>query len=239
MQHVPTVWNATLLAQIVMRCFLCLIGTDIVAREKIMKVTGNRSYSYCMSCKVQEIHNGIAMYCLLHRPTDKPRQEKKAARKKKRWPCLDYEVDALPLREVTSFRKIAADIQRLGASDKLKSKHGIKGLSIFAQLPSIDFPRSFQPDSMHLFCEQILPTMFRHFRGKFFTDAANIDGDGQDLVVDTSVSGQRAENKGGLYYKSSDADDELEDVIVVGGPVAPEKKTPKFKVKVPKFKKTK
>lgn len=44
---------------------------------------------------------------------------------------------------------------------------GIKDMSIFMELTSVDFPRSFALDAMHLFWENIASLMFDHWRGKF------------------------------------------------------------------------
>ncbi|KAI5836976.1 hypothetical protein DFP73DRAFT_452625, partial [Morchella snyderi] len=44
---------------------------------------------------------------------------------------------------------------------------GIKGLSILSRLKSIHFPRSFPPDSMHLWFENIITDLVKHWRGKY------------------------------------------------------------------------
>ena len=49
---------------------------------------------------------------------------------------------------------------------------GINGLAVLANLTSIDFPRSFPPDSMHLFSENVIPDMCKHYRGAFFKPQA-------------------------------------------------------------------
>ena len=52
---------------------------------------------------------------------------------------------------------------------KLSKDTGIAWLSTFCQLKSIDFPRSFPVDAMHLFYQNIQKRMFDHWRGKFDT----------------------------------------------------------------------
>ena len=64
------------------------------------------------------------------------------------------------------FRADAVHIEETGHKEAADLT-GISGLAILAQLPSIEFPRSFPPDSMHLFFENVLPALVRHYRGVF------------------------------------------------------------------------
>lgn len=52
--------------------------------------------------------------------------------------------------------------------DQASHDTGVKGTTILYQLTSVDFPRSFVIDLMHLFYANLIPTSFDHFRGKFF-----------------------------------------------------------------------
>ena len=49
--------------------------------------------------------------------------------------------------------------------------YGVKGASILGALPGIKFPWSFPPDVMHLFYENVIPRVTRHYRGVFFMGA--------------------------------------------------------------------
>lgn len=71
------------------------------------------------------------------------------------------------MRTDQEFRLVGSQIARQGATNKQRSKYGLKGLSILSQLTSIDFPRSFPPDSMHLWFENVLPDLIKHWRGKY------------------------------------------------------------------------
>ena len=62
------------------------------------------------------------------------------------------------MRTNHGFRVDATHIQET-AHREAADKTGIAGLAILAQLPSIDFPRSFPPDSMHLFFENVIPAL--------------------------------------------------------------------------------
>ena len=71
------------------------------------------------------------------------------------------------MRNNEAFRRDAQHIQVTG-DKKAADLTGISGLSILSELPSIDFPRSFPPDCMHLFYENVIPALVRHYRGVFF-----------------------------------------------------------------------
>ena len=51
---------------------------------------------------------------------------------------------------------------------------GIKEKSILFELQSIEFPRSFPIDIMHLFFENVAPHMFKLWSNQFFKDNSNI-----------------------------------------------------------------
>ncbi|KAI5845146.1 hypothetical protein DFP73DRAFT_477096, partial [Morchella snyderi] len=128
-----------------------------------MKVTGNRSYCYCEYCLIRGVWNS-GLYCPISPPTDAPDTAK--LRKGSGYPWASWERDDLPMRNDREFRRVAEHIASKGATD-LSSKYGVKGLSILSQLTSIDFPRSFPPDSMHLWFENVIPDLVKHWRGKY------------------------------------------------------------------------
>lgn len=92
------------------------------------------------------------------------------------------------MRNNEEFRRTAAQVARKGATDKQCSKYGVKGLSILSQLSSIDFPRSFPPDSMHLWFENVVPDLVKHWRGKYRVETPEIE-DG------TAVGGSEADDE--------------------------------------------
>lgn len=81
-----------------------------------------------------------------------------------------YKVNSrrLELRKNTEHRAELQELQRTGDLEKAKHEYGIKRSPILARLRSIDFPRSFPIDAMHLFYENVIPGLFNHFRGRFF-----------------------------------------------------------------------
>lgn len=89
------------------------------------------------------------------------------------------------MRNDKEFRLVAEQVARRGATDKQKSKYGVKGLSILSRLSSIDFPRSFPPDSMHLWFENVIPDLVKHWRGKYRAEVEPVDS---SEAVDESKS---------------------------------------------------
>lgn len=92
------------------------------------------------------------------------------------------------MRNDKEFHLVAEQVARKGATDKQKSKYGVKGLSILSRLSSIDFPRSFPPDSMHLWFENVIPDLVKHWRGKYRAEVEPIDGSEADDESKSSSS---------------------------------------------------
>jgi hypothetical protein len=131
-----------------------------------MKTLGNRATAYCEYCQAHGIWNN-SIYCPCSPPKDPPREE--IARNGTMFPWNGFELDRrnLPLRKNDTSRKLANHIVK-DLCTECPKRYGIRGESILLHLPSIDFPRSFPPDMMHLFFENVIPSMFRHYRGIFF-----------------------------------------------------------------------
>jgi len=104
------------------------------------------------------------------------------------------------MRNDSQFREDATHIEET-AHKEAADRTGIAGLAILARLPSIDFPRSFPPDSMHLFFENVIPGLVRHYRGIFFKtdptrDGATGDND-QEQVEQLAPRGSRKRKRSG------------------------------------------
>lgn len=148
-----------------------------------MKVTGNRSYCYCEYCLIQGVWNR-GLYCPITPPIDTPLEAQ--TRKGSGYPWIEWDRSGLPMRNDIDFQRAARQVARKGATAKQKSKYGVKGLSILSRLSSIDFPRSFPPDSMHLWFENIIPDLVKQWRGKFRVDAPEASDGGS--VADNESS---------------------------------------------------
>jgi hypothetical protein len=136
--------------------------------EQLMNMLGNRSYPFCEYCHAKGIWNG-AVYCPFSPPVDAPQEAKDREGSGYPWPQLDR--NNLVLRKDAISRTTASHIAGDMCTECPKTS-GIRGPAILLQLRSIDFPQSFPTDLMHLAYENIIPALFRHFRGVFFRSNA-------------------------------------------------------------------
>lgn len=172
-------WDASSGKDINLHAHLCLVGSDMIGRQKLMATMGNRACSYCEYCNIRGVYkSGI---CCPHKPpADAPpeviaREASKPGKDEAAYEFIDYDEAPASLRTDKSFRDIAAHIVKW--EDKKYAKiQGIKGEAILGKLPSIIFPWSFPPDIMHLSFENVVPKLMRHYRGVFFGTGSNVAG---------------------------------------------------------------
>ncbi|KAA8914894.1 hypothetical protein FN846DRAFT_770669 [Sphaerosporella brunnea] len=177
-----------------MRAYITIVGADMIGRAKLMHTMGNRCYSYCEYCSARGIWNG-SIYCPFTPPADAPDEAKNRPGSEYPWATLNP--TQLPLRKDNLFRATARHIAK-DMCDSCQKKHGIRGPTILQQLRSLDFPRSFPPDLMHLMYENVVPALFRHFRGVFFSSnvkrRSTVSGKN-----DWTVVGNAFEDSAGFY----------------------------------------
>ena len=108
------------------------------------------------------------------------------------------------MRTNIQFRRDAAHIEETKHKEAADLT-GISGLAILAQLPSIDFPRSFPPDSMHLFFENVIPALTRHYRGVFFKvdHRGRTGGDNEEAQPDPESTNRGSRKRKRTATKSS------------------------------------
>lgn len=152
---------------------------------------GNRAYRYCSFCMCRGVWNK-AIYCPFSPPLDPPGTVDRS-----HWER--YHRGSLPMRNNLQFREDATHIEET-AHKEAADRTGIAGLAILTRLSSINFPRSFPPDSMHLFFENVIPALVRHYRGVFFKRDHTADGATSDN--DQGQSGRPAAG-GSLKRKRS------------------------------------
>lgn len=145
---------------------------------------------------MQGIWNG-GLYCPVSPPNDTPMKAQR--RKGSGYPWIEWDREDLPMRNDVEFRRVAKQVARRGATDKQRSRYGVKGLSILSRLSSIDFPRSFPPDAMHLWFENVIPDLVKHWRGKYRVEVLDIS-DGASEADDES---SQAENFDDRYQSSN------------------------------------
>ncbi|KAI5803887.1 hypothetical protein EDC01DRAFT_594439, partial [Geopyxis carbonaria] len=151
-------WNANRKEYFVMKAYIVLVGADMIGRSKVMRTLGNRAYQYCEYCYARGVWNR-GIYCPFDIPADCPEGMVPRSRKVSRIP------EEMDMRTHNSWLKQAEHIANTLCAG-CAAKKGIRGKSVLLSLPSLDFPRSFPPDIMHLFFENIVPAMFRHYQGR-------------------------------------------------------------------------
>ena len=81
-----------------------------------------------------------------------------------------YNPASLPLRSHRALMDQALEVQSAttnAAAERLAKRYGIKRVPILSRLSSLDFPRCFPYDFMHLIWENLIPNLILHWTGKF------------------------------------------------------------------------
>lgn len=130
-------------------------------------MVGGATRCYCFYCKSQGMWNGHN-YCAFNPPNNIPPKDYARMQQKKQ-NIYRYKVNSRHL-ENRSDKQHRAELNELQETGDLEGakKQGIKRVPVLARLRSIDLPRSFPIDAMHLFYENVIPNLFNHFRGRFF-----------------------------------------------------------------------
>lgn len=185
---VPRVWNANTKEYFTLRAHIVTICGDTPARDKLSGASGtvillasnprkhqlispsigSGSYTYCTWCKAWGVYNGH-IYCPFTIPIDPPPEALSKP------PAANWHSIApsnLRIKSNTEVRRIA--FNSFKNDDWVHGKlNGVSRFSIFSELYSLDFVKSFALDAMHLYWENVVPTLFDLWRGKFFTPTRN------------------------------------------------------------------
>ncbi|KAI5807140.1 hypothetical protein EDC01DRAFT_781930 [Geopyxis carbonaria] len=86
-----------------------------------------------------------------------------------RYTFIDYDDNPARLRDHDESIRIGSHVVHY-ADEEYAQGMGIKGVPVLAKLPSIVLPWSFPYDNMHLPWENIVPKLFKHYRGVFQTE---------------------------------------------------------------------
>lgn len=215
---IPNTYNGFTKEPFDLRAHICVIGSDIPARKKLTHTSGAGFYNFCLYCKSEAVGSGKYCYCPFTPPKDNLPPQGTAARRAKyqrkdpnanlrkpvekgqRLPT--YEPAKLELRTHEEFARAMEDYVEHGDRDRpLLKKAGVIRYSIFLQLKSIKFPRSFPYDGMHLWFENIMPRLFNHWQGRFnmkkgdeVVVIARVDQDDADRTVNEIPGGKRKRN---------------------------------------------
>lgn len=169
------VYNGHMKTTFTLRGNVVLVSGDMPAMSKLMAMKGTNAYAYCRYCKIRGIHckRRRHVYC----PLKPPNHNSSPRRKDNDEEILDdidpdvhypeYDPRNLPLRTHQEFIQQALQITEEINPD-LATLWGINHLSILAEIPTLDFPRSFVIDIMHLLYEGLSRIMVSHWSGDFF-----------------------------------------------------------------------
>lgn len=138
------------------------------------------------------MHNR-GIYCPLNPPTNPPDTVKEKI--VSRWQAYNRTNFSMWTNEKS--RMIAEHVLKTG-DDKAAKKYGIKGPFCLADLTSIDIPRSFPPDVMHLWWENIIP---EHWRGKFFSTTDTTDRSGMADISEADYDADSEQLEDGRSFK--------------------------------------
>ena len=156
---IENVYDAYTKETFTMRSHLVLVTADLPAIAKTMGISGHASYNHCRFCTIQGIHSANHIYCPLQTPEGWPETA-----------AFNHDPDQLPLRDDATYRRVAAETlphEAFNPNTRGRPEYGIAQYSMFYQLDTIDFPRSFPNDVMHLIFLNVVPNLFRWWSGEF------------------------------------------------------------------------
>ena len=138
-----------------LHAYLLLAFGDIPAISKLMSMKGHNGYSPCQLCKIKGVKKlgETVHYVPLHQTNSSA-----------------YDPCNLPYRSHQEFIKQASEVLDApsdSASNALTKEYGIKSLPFMSLLGSMDLPRSFPYDFMHLIFKNLIPNLVRHYTGDF------------------------------------------------------------------------
>ncbi|KIK31997.1 hypothetical protein CY34DRAFT_29486, partial [Suillus luteus UH-Slu-Lm8-n1] len=147
---------------------------DIIAIEKLMNLKGHNGYSPCRSCEIKGVRNITARGTIYYTPLTTPDLERQTR------PSMDPR--NLPLRTHEDFIGILEQLDSCVTKRQrqlLSKEHGIKGEPSLCRVNSIDFANGAPWEWMHLFLENIIPTLVDLWTGRF----KNLDTGTEDYEI--------------------------------------------------------
>jgi hypothetical protein len=172
---IKDVYDASTNTTFTLRAHLVLVSGDLPAVAKVMGISGTNSYDYCRFCSIRGLYHSKHVYCPLRSPEGWPEAEE-----------FEFDPAELPLRTNASYRKYASEnlIFPYDPNPPKKSTYGIKQYSALYELQTINFPRSFPIDIMHLIFENVMPNMHQWWIGEFLPKKSKEDGQDEDESSD-------------------------------------------------------
>jgi hypothetical protein len=144
-----------------LRAFVILGFGDIPAVAKLLLVKAHNALTPCRACYIQGVLCQLERTSVYYIPITDPITREA------------FPLDQLPMRTHDDMLACLAHLDRLDAQgsraacEAAGKEYGLTGRSIFAHLKSINLAASFPYDLMHLFFENLVPNLIRHWTGDF------------------------------------------------------------------------
>jgi hypothetical protein len=143
-----------------LRAFIIMLFGDIPAVSKLLSMKGHNAIMPCRACYIQGVLCRLARNSVYYVPLTCPGDAE---------PSLPED---LIMRTHPLF---LAHLQQLEAAQtkaaraRIARDSGINSRSIFARLKSIDLASCAPYDIMHLFFENLVPNLIKHWTGQFYS----------------------------------------------------------------------
>lgn len=150
-----------------LRAFLIVVFGDIPAISMIMRMKGHNAISPCRMCYILGVRIPGARGTTHYVPLDQ-RNHPDVRGKQDRMQSFDPK--CLPKRRHAEILAQAAEVDSattITEAERLAKQYGVKGTPVLSFLDSLDFPRSFPYDFMHLIWENLIPNLVLHWTGEF------------------------------------------------------------------------
>jgi hypothetical protein len=135
---------------------------DIVAIEKLLNIKGHNAVYPCRSCKIQGVRNITGRGKVYYTPLGTPDLDHQPR------PSLDPH--HLPLRSHQNYLdtyEILKSVTTRTATAAIAKQTGIRGPPALQRVGSLDYSKSFPYEWMHLFLENVVPTLVNLWTGRF------------------------------------------------------------------------
>ena len=148
-----------------LRAYILFKIDDIIAIEKVLNMKGHNAFSPCRSCEIKGVRRvtagirGTVYYTPLTTPHDVRNQVHNS---------LDAE--DLPLRSheiIISALQEMDDAPTRRAHDEISRLHGLRCEPTLTRVNSLDYSLCAPWEWMHLFLENIVPTLIKLWTGQF------------------------------------------------------------------------
>lgn len=171
---ISDVYDASTGTNFTLRAHLVLVTADLPAMSKLMGISGHGSYNHCRFCTAQGVYAGH-VYCPLRTPHDTPQES-----------VFNYDPANLTLRNNATYRHVAnetLECENYNPNARPRPIYGVAQYSVFYELDTIDFPRSFPVDVMHLVFQNVVPKMYLWWTGTFLGSDENELGNEDELAM--------------------------------------------------------